>query len=74
MKNVVSGVFAAALILADNASAQDYGVAIPVQSADIRIFDGDTIRLKGDPVSIRLVGFNTPEISCRSAACTAEID
>jgi hypothetical protein len=58
MKGAVSGVFAA-LILAANASAQNYGVAIPVQSADIRIFDGDTIRL---------VGFNTPEISRRSAA------
>lgn len=67
-------VFAAVLVLAGAALAQAYSVSIPLRSEEVRVLDGDTIRLKGDQVSIRLVGFNTPEISPRSAACPAEIE
>ena len=63
-----------AIILIAGAAAQTYDVPISVRNSEIRVFDGDTIRLKGDPVSIRLVGFNPPETSQRSAACPAEIE
>jgi len=51
-----------------------FDVPFPVYSAGIRIHDGDTIRLTGEKVSIRLVGFNTPETSRLYAACDPEID
>jgi endonuclease YncB( thermonuclease family) len=41
-------------------------IAAPIDSADIRIIDGDTIRVHHKP-NVRLVGFNAPET--RRAAC-----
>jgi endonuclease YncB( thermonuclease family) len=46
--------------------------AEPVDSADIRIFDGDTIRVYHEQPNVRLVGFNAPETG--RAACAAERD
>lgn len=42
--------------------------AVSLNAADIYVIDGDTIRLGAE--SIRLSGYNTPEI--RSAACDGE--
>lgn len=42
--------------------------AVSLTAADIYVVDGDTIRLGAE--SIRLSGYNTPEI--RSAACDGE--
>jgi endonuclease YncB( thermonuclease family) len=46
--------------------------AEPVDSADIRIIDGDTIRVYHEQPNVRLVGFNAPETG--RAACAAERD
>ena len=44
--------------------------AEPINSADIRVIDGDTIRVHHKQPNVRLVGFNAPET--RRAACEAE--
>jgi endonuclease YncB( thermonuclease family) len=44
--------------------------AEPIESADIRVIDGDTIRVHHKQPNVRLVGFNAPET--RRAACDAE--
>jgi endonuclease YncB( thermonuclease family) len=44
--------------------------AEPIDSADIRVIDGDTIRVYHEQPNVRLVGFNAPET--RQAACDAE--
>ncbi len=44
----------------------------PITSDDVRIIDGDTIRLHHQKPDIRLVGFNAPET--RRAMCEAERD
>jgi endonuclease YncB( thermonuclease family) len=44
--------------------------AEPIDSADIRVIDGDTIRVHHKQPNVRLVGFNAPET--RRAACEAE--
>lgn len=41
-----------------------------LRASDIRVIDGDTIKVRGQPTNTRLVGFNTPET--RSAACNRE--
>ncbi|MEQ3624145.1 MAG: SH3 domain-containing protein [Celeribacter sp.] len=41
-----------------------------VQAGDIRVIDGDTVSIWGERANVRLVGFNTPEIS--KPACQAE--
>jgi len=41
--------------------------AAPIDSADIHIIDGDTIRVYHQRPDVRLVGFNAPET--RRAAC-----
>jgi endonuclease YncB( thermonuclease family) len=46
------------------------GVAAPIDSADIHVIDGDTIRIHHKQPDVRLVGFNAPET--RRAACEAE--
>jgi endonuclease YncB( thermonuclease family) len=46
--------------------------AEPINSADIRVIDGDTIRVHHKQPNVRLVGFNAPET--RRAACEAERD
>jgi endonuclease YncB( thermonuclease family) len=35
--------------------------AEPVGSSDIRVIDGDTIRVRQKQPNVRLVGFNAPE-------------
>src|SRR5271165_3371786 len=42
----------------------------PINSGDIRVIDGDTIRVYQKQPNVRLVGFNAPET--RRAACDAE--
>jgi endonuclease YncB( thermonuclease family) len=44
--------------------------ADPIDTADIRVIDGDTIRVHHKQPNVRLVGFNAPET--RRAACEAE--
>jgi endonuclease YncB( thermonuclease family) len=44
--------------------------AAPIDAADIRVIDGDTIRVHHKQPNVRLVGFNAPET--RRAACPAE--
>jgi endonuclease YncB( thermonuclease family) len=46
--------------------------AVSAAPAAITVIDGDTIRVAGEPRSIRLVGFNAPET--RDAACADEAD
>ena len=45
-------------------------LAEPIGSADIRVIDGDTIRVHHKQPNVRLVGFNAPET--RRAACEVE--
>ncbi len=41
-----------------------------ISTRDIRVIDGDTVKISGESRSIRLVGFNTPET--KSARCSRE--
>ncbi|WP_134078944.1 hypothetical protein [Rhodovulum visakhapatnamense] len=43
-------------------SAPGTASRIGLASRDVRVVDGDTIRVPGDSWRIRLVGFNTPEV------------
>lgn len=45
-------------------------IAEPIDPVDIRVIDGDTIRIYHHQPNVRLVGFNAPET--RNAACAAE--
>jgi endonuclease YncB( thermonuclease family) len=47
-------------------------IAEPINGNDIRVIDGDTIKVYHQQPNVRLVGFNAPET--RHAACTAEAD
>jgi endonuclease YncB( thermonuclease family) len=44
----------------------------PIDAGDIRVIDGDTIRVHHKQPNVRLVGFNAPET--RRASCDAERD
>ena len=44
----------------------------PINPSDIRVIDGDTIRVYHQHPNVRLVGFNAPET--RNAACHAEFE
>ena len=44
--------------------------AEPIEPDDIRVIDGDTIRIYQEQPDVRLVGFNAPET--RRAACETE--
>ncbi len=55
---------AACLALSFQASAEE------IDPADIRVIDGDTIRVYHEQPNVRLVGFNAPET--RRAACEVE--
>jgi endonuclease YncB( thermonuclease family) len=44
--------------------------ATPISADDVRVIDGDTIRVYHRGPNVRLVGFNAPET--RRAACAAE--
>lgn len=57
-------ILASALILAGIAGAG------PINPADVRVLDGDTIRVHQKKPDVRLVGFNAPET--RRARCEAE--
>jgi endonuclease YncB( thermonuclease family) len=46
--------------------------AEPIDANDIRVIDGDTVKVYHQQPNVRLVGFNAPET--RHAACTAEAD
>src|SRR5258708_22965677 len=45
-------------------------IAEPIAPDDIRVIDGDTIRVYHEQPNVRLVGFNAPET--RRAECEAE--
>jgi endonuclease YncB( thermonuclease family) len=45
-------------------------IAAPIDPGDIRVIDGDTIRIYQQQPNVRLVGFNAPET--RKAECEAE--
>ena len=47
-------------------------IAEPIEPEDIRVIDGDTIRVYHQRPDVRLVGFNAPET--RRAECTAEAE
>ena len=47
-------------------------LAEPIDPSDIRVIDGDTIRVYHQQPNVRLVGFNAPET--RHAACPAEFE
>ena len=47
-------------------------IAEPIDPEDIRVIDGDTIRVYHERPDVRLVGFNAPET--RRAACQAEAE
>lgn len=53
-------------------SALSIGAALsaPISADDVRVIDGDTIRLHQQRPDVRLVGFNAPET--RRAVCEAE--
>ena len=44
--------------------------AAPIASDEVRVIDGDTIRIRQQRPDVRLVGFNAPET--RRAICEAE--
>jgi endonuclease YncB( thermonuclease family) len=46
--------------------------AEPIDPVDIRVIDGDTIRVHHKQPNVRLVGFNAPET--RNAGCNAEAE
>ena len=43
-----------------------------LSASSIRVIDGDTVDIRGQTANVRLVGFNTPEVS--SPQCQAELD
>src|SRR6185436_3299101 len=45
--------------------------AAPIQSGDVYVLDGDTVRIHDQRPNVRLVGFNAPETGAR-AKCDAE--
>lgn len=47
-------------------------IAASIDSSDIHVIDGDTIRVHHKQPDVRLVGFNAPET--RRAACEAEAE
>ena len=47
-------------------------LAEPIEPSDIRVIDGDTIRVYHQQPNVRLVGFNAPEI--RRAECGPELE
>jgi endonuclease YncB( thermonuclease family) len=58
------------LILAGILGLSAPALAEPIDSDDVRVIDGDTIRVYQQEPNVRLVGFNAPET--RRAACEVE--
>jgi hypothetical protein len=56
--------------VASSSSTGPSYVARELRTNDISVVDGDTINISGETRSIRLVGFNTPEVS--APGCTRE--
>jgi endonuclease YncB( thermonuclease family) len=56
--------------LSEGAAAAGDTPAVPLTSGGVTVVDGDTIRLRSEPASIRLVGYNAPET--RNARCPEE--
>jgi len=50
--------------------SSNMALVAPISSDDIRVIDGDTIRVFHKAPAVRLVGFNAPET--RRAQCEAE--
>jgi endonuclease YncB( thermonuclease family) len=44
---------------------QSLATAAPINAEDVRVIDGDTIRVFRTGPNVRLVGFNAPEIRAR---------
>jgi endonuclease YncB( thermonuclease family) len=66
----VAALLAVALALTLSVTWAMIARAAPIDAADIRVIDGDTIRIHHKKPNVRLVGFNAPET--RRAACDAE--
>jgi len=64
---MTSRIATALLLLALSAGAVS---SAPITSDEVRVIDGDTIRLHHQKPDVRLVGFNAPET--RRAVCEAE--
>ena len=47
-------------------------IAEPIDPSDVRVIDGDTVRVYHQQPNVRLVGFNAPET--RHAACREEAE
>ena len=63
MRIVIACIISLALCIASAVSA-------PISSDDVRVIDGDTIRLHQQKPDVRLIGFNAPET--RRAQCEVE--
>ena len=61
---------AVALVLALTCGAAHPAGADPIEPGNVRVIDGDTIRVFNRQPNVRLVGFNAPET--RRAQCDAE--
>ena len=70
MKFLLTAFVAFCLLPISNLSAQTLD---GLRASDIRVLDGDTVRLTGEHESLRLVGLNAPESTGRDAKCEAEI-
>jgi endonuclease YncB( thermonuclease family) len=51
-------------------AAATHALAVPIDPSDVRVIDGDTIRVHHKRPDVRLIGFNAPETV--RAACAAE--
>jgi endonuclease YncB( thermonuclease family) len=58
------------IVLACLLALSGISAAAPIEPKDVRVIDGDTIRVFQKRPNVRLVGFNAPET--RKAACEAE--
>jgi endonuclease YncB( thermonuclease family) len=63
-------IFGCTVALAIGASGAHHADADPIEPHQVRVIDGDTIRIFNMGPSVRLVGFNAPET--RRAKCDAE--
>ena len=66
-KSMISRMATALLLLVLSVGAVS---SAPITSDEVRVIDGDTIRLRHQKPDVRLVGFNAPET--RRAICEAE--
>jgi micrococcal nuclease len=69
-RDIAIGVSTAACVTALAVMRTGIAESAPIDAAEIRVIDGDTIRVYHKQPNVRLVGFNAPET--RRAACAAE--